>query len=64
MYKKETVYDKPVYVGSGILDLSRLCMMEFHCGVVQTEFEGRYNLIYSDTDSLVCNIQHLEPMRF
>jgi hypothetical protein len=57
MYKEEVVYDKPLYVGTSILDLSKLCMMEFHYGVIHKEFEGKYNLMYSDTDSLVYNIQ-------
>lgn len=56
MYKKEIVYDKPIYVGTSILDLSKLHMMDFHYNVIQKEFENQYNLIYSDTDSLVYNI--------
>ena len=35
-------------------------MMQFHYDVMPKNFEGRYNLIYSDTDSLVYNIQHDE----
>jgi hypothetical protein len=58
MYKKEIVYDKPIYVGTSILDLSKLCMMDFHYNVIHKEFEGKYYLIYSDTDSLVYDIQH------
>ena len=58
MYKKEIVYDKPIYVGTSILDLSKLCMMEFHYDVINKEFENKYDLIYSDTDSLVYNIKH------
>jgi hypothetical protein len=58
MYKKEIVYDKPLYVGSTILDLSKLCMMEFHYGVVEKEFKNQYELIYSDTDSMVYNFKH------
>ena len=58
MYKKEIVYDKPVYVGTGVLDLSKLCMMDFHYNTIEKNFNDRYNLIYSDTDSLVYNIQH------
>jgi hypothetical protein len=57
MYKKEIVYDKPLYVGTSILDLSKLCMMEFHYDVIHKEFENKYNLIYSDTDSMVYNIK-------
>ena len=34
MYKKQIVYDKPISVGTSILDLSKLCMMEFHYGVI------------------------------
>ena len=30
MYKQEIVYDKPVYVGCAVLDLSKLKMMDFH----------------------------------
>ena len=58
MYKQEIVYDKPIYVGTGILDLSKLCMMEFHYDVIHENFKDKYNLIYSDTDSLVYSIQH------
>ena len=58
IYKKDIVYDRPVYVGTGVLDLSKLCMMDFHYNTIENNFNDRYNLIYSDTDSLVYNIQH------
>ena len=58
MFKQEVVYDKPIYVGTSILDLSKLCMMEFHYDVIHKNFEGRYHLLYSDTDSLVYCIYH------
>ena len=57
-FKQEIVYDKPIYVGTSILDLSKLQMMDFHYNVIHKEFEGKYNLIYSDTDSFVYNIEH------
>ena len=58
MYKKEIVYDKPIYVGTSILDLSKLCMMDFHYNTIHKNFKGRYNLLYSDTDSVVYSIKH------
>ena len=33
-------------------------MMEFHYGVVEKEFKNSYDLIYSDTDSMVYNFKH------
>ena len=40
MHKKEIEYDKPIYVGCAILDLSKLCMMDFHDNVIHKEFAG------------------------
>ena len=57
-YKEEIRYDKPVYIGVSILDLSKVTMMNFHYNVIHKNFEGRYYLVYSDTDSLIYSIQH------
>ena len=35
-----------------------MTMMKFHYDVIHNCFEGRYNMIYSDTDYLVFNIHH------
>ena len=57
-YKKEIQYNKLIYGGTSILDLSKLTMMKFQYNIIHHSFEGRYNLIYSDTDSIVYTIQH------
>ena len=57
LYQKKIVYDKPIYVGTSILDLSKVCMMDYHYNVMEKSFPGSYNLIYSDTDSLVYSIR-------
>ncbi len=55
--KTRIVYDKPVYVGCCILDISKIKMMDFHYNVIHKQFgEGGYNSIYSDTDSFVYEI--------
>ena len=58
MFEQEVLYDKPSYVGTSLMDLSRLHMMKFHYEVIHKNFEGKYNLIYTDTDSLVYDIRH------
>ena len=57
-YKTKIVYDKPVYVGCAVLDLSKLHMMDFHYNVMEAQFGSRAKLIYSDTDSFVYEIEH------
>jgi hypothetical protein len=47
-----------MYIGTSILDLSKVHMMDFHYNVIHKNFEERYNLIYSDTDSFMYSIQH------
>ena len=58
MYRKEVVDDKPIYIGTSILDLSKVCMRDFHYSVIHKNFEGKYSLSYMDTDSFVYLIQH------
>ena len=56
MFKTKVVLDKPIYVGTTILDLSKLLMMRFHYDVIEKYFHGMYELLYSDTDSSVYQI--------
>ena len=58
LHKNETMYNRPVYWGSCILDLSKLTIMTFHYNVIHSEFENQYQLIYMDTDSFIYNIYH------
>ena len=57
-FKTKIVYDKPVYVGCAVLDLSKLHMMDIHYNVIEAQFGNRAKLIYSDTDSFVYEIEH------
>jgi hypothetical protein len=58
MYRDKVIYDKPIYVGCTILDLSKLHMTEFHYEVIHKNFKGKYSFLYGDTDSLTYSIQH------
>ena len=57
MLKDTVEMNKPIYVGTSILDISKICMMRFHYDVIDKHFEGRYNYPYSDTDSFVYQIE-------
>ena len=51
-YKKEIQNDKPIYLGSTVLELSKLCMYEFFYDVSQSSLKDLM-LHYMDTDSFV-----------
>jgi len=57
-HQTKIIYDRPCFVGCAILDLSKLHMMKFHYNVIHKNLNGKYDLIYSDTDSLVYHIKH------
>ena len=64
------LYDKPIYIGATVLDLSKLLMYEFYYDILQSHFgEDKLQLHYMDTDSFVLSIKirdslenHLEQL--
>ncbi len=59
-YQQDVEHNKPLYLGTTILDLSKLHLMKFHDNSIQTNFADNFNMLYHDTDSLVYNIKHLD----
>jgi hypothetical protein len=57
-HREKIVYDKPVYIGCAILDLSKSKMLEFRYDVLYKQFGDKAKLIYSDTDSIVYESEH------
>ncbi|XP_050064242.1 uncharacterized protein LOC126553102 [Aphis gossypii] len=57
MNKEKIKFDKPIYVGFAILDISKSIMYDFHYNVMKNMYRNKINIVYSDTDSLVYEIR-------
>ncbi|XP_070531293.1 uncharacterized protein, partial [Cardiocondyla obscurior] len=55
--KLKVKLDKPIYVGMSILDISKVCLYEFHYEYMLPTFEDKCSVMYTDTDSLVYSVQ-------
>ena len=57
MRKRRLVLNKPVYTGITILENSKILMYDFYYNHLKARYGPRCDLIYTDTDSLLLDIQ-------
>ena len=55
--KEKTVFDKPIYLGFSVLELSKLVLYEFYYLKFQPYYNGRIKLHYMDTDSFILSMR-------
>lgn len=59
--KTQVIMNKPIYIGQAVLDISKLCMYDYHYGHIKPIFETKCKCLYTDTDSFIYEFTNMNP---
>ena len=57
MKKESIVMNKPIYIGTAVLDLSKILMYDYLYNDLKKEYGENVSLLYMDTDSFILDIK-------
>jgi hypothetical protein len=57
MGKTSLLFDKPIFIGMAVLELSKTLMYSFHYDVMVQKYGPNLKLLYTDTDSTIYHIK-------
>lgn len=49
LHNKIIKFDKPIYIGFAVLDISKTLMYDYHYNTMKQHYKGNINLMYTDT---------------